>query len=129
LEETKRKLGSKPWGVGILGFVPKELREEQLAEVRRHPSPYAIIAGGRPDQAAALERDGIHTYLHIPSPALLKMFLESGTRRVIFEGRECGGHVGISMRQEIRPTTITFCSRAEFIMQRRRQWLRRWPLR
>ncbi|MBI3836167.1 MAG: acyltransferase domain-containing protein, partial [Planctomycetes bacterium] len=94
LEETKRKLGSRPWGVGILGFVPKELREEQLAEVRRHPPPYAIIAGGRPDQAAALECDGIHTYLHIPSPALLKMFLEGGTRRVIFEGRECGGHVG-----------------------------------
>lgn len=94
LEETKRKLGDLPWGVGILGFVPKELREEQLAEVRKHPPPYAIIAGGRPDQAAHLEQDGIHTYLHVPSPGLLKMFLESGARRVIFEGRECGGHVG-----------------------------------
>jgi malonyl CoA-acyl carrier protein transacylase len=94
LEETKRKLGKLPWGIGILGFVPKELREEQLAEVRKHPSPYAIIAGGRPDQAQALESQGIHTYLHIPSPALLKMFLEGGVRRVIFEGRECGGHVG-----------------------------------
>ena len=94
LEETKHKLGPRPWGIGILGFVPKEFREEQLAEVRKHPPPYAIIAGGRPDQAVALERDGIHTYLHIPSPALLKMFLEGGVRRVIFEGRECGGHVG-----------------------------------
>ncbi len=94
LEETKRKLGDRPWGIGILGFVPRELRDEQLAEVRKHPPPYAIIAGGRPDQAAELERGGIHTYLHIPSPALLKMFLEGGVRRVIFEGRECGGHVG-----------------------------------
>ena len=23
LEETKRKLGDQPWGVGILGFVPR----------------------------------------------------------------------------------------------------------
>ena len=94
LEETKRRLGARPWGVGILGFVPRELREEQLAEVRKYPPPYAIIAGGRPDQSAALEREGIRSYLHVPSPALLKMFLEQGATRVIFEGRECGGHVG-----------------------------------
>lgn len=94
LEETKQKLGTKPWGVGILGFVPKELRDEQLAEVRKHPPPFAIIAGGRPDQALELEREGIATYLHVPSPGLLSMFLKSGARRVIFEGRECGGHVG-----------------------------------
>ncbi len=94
LEETKKKLGDRPWGVGILGFVPKELRDEQLAEVRKHPPPFAIIAGGRPDQALELEREGIATYLHVPSPGLLSMFLKSGARRVIFEGRECGGHVG-----------------------------------
>ncbi|MCA1601958.1 MAG: SDR family NAD(P)-dependent oxidoreductase [Acidobacteria bacterium] len=94
LEETKQKLGNRPWGIGILGFVPKKLREEQLSEVVKHSPPYAIIAGGRPDQAEALERGGIHTYLHVPSPELLKMFLKSGARRVIFEGRECGGHVG-----------------------------------
>lgn len=94
LEATKAKLGDRPWGVGILGFVPKELREEQLAEVRKHPPPFAIIAGGRPDQARSLEQDGIKTYLHVPSPGLLSMFLTDGARRVIFEGRECGGHVG-----------------------------------
>jgi len=94
LAETKEKLGDKPWGIGILGFVPKELREEQLAEVRKHPPPFAIIAGGRPDQARALEQESIHTYLHVPSPGLLSMFLSDGARRVIFEGRECGGHVG-----------------------------------
>ncbi len=94
LDETKVKLAGHPWGVGILGFVPKELRDEQLAEVRKHPPPFAIIAGGRPDQALELEREGIATYLHVPSPGLLNMFLKSGARRVIFEGRECGGHVG-----------------------------------
>ncbi|MFQ5490400.1 MAG: beta-ketoacyl synthase N-terminal-like domain-containing protein, partial [Phycisphaerae bacterium] len=94
LVETKDNVGDQPWGIGILGFVPKELREEQLAEVSKCPPPFAIIAGGRPDQALALEQKGIKTYLHVPSPGLLGMFLSSGARRVIFEGRECGGHVG-----------------------------------
>jgi acyl transferase domain-containing protein/NAD(P)H-dependent flavin oxidoreductase YrpB (nitropropane dioxygenase family) len=94
LAETSQQLADRPWGVGILGFVPKELREEQLAEVLKVKPPFAIIAGGRPDQAKALEAEGIKTYLHVPSHELLRMFLESGARRVIFEGRECGGHVG-----------------------------------
>ncbi|PWU03978.1 MAG: hypothetical protein C5B51_17720 [Terriglobia bacterium] len=94
LEETKHKLGAKPWGVGILGFVPKELRDEQLAEVKKYKPPFTIIAGGRPDMAKQFEADGIHVYLHVPSPELTRNFLEAGARRVIFEGRECGGHVG-----------------------------------
>ena len=94
LEQTKRQLGDQPWGVGVLGFVPRELRERQLEAIRKHPPPFAIIAGGRPDQALMMEKEGIRTYLHVPSPALLKLFLDSGARRVIFEGRECGGHVG-----------------------------------
>jgi acyl transferase domain-containing protein/NAD(P)H-dependent flavin oxidoreductase YrpB (nitropropane dioxygenase family) len=94
LEETKASLGSLPWGVGILGFVPKELRDEQLAEVKKYKPPYTIIAGGRPDMAKQFEADGIHVYLHVPSPELTRNFLEAGARRVIFEGRECGGHVG-----------------------------------
>ncbi|HXI39197.1 MAG TPA: beta-ketoacyl synthase N-terminal-like domain-containing protein, partial [Bryobacteraceae bacterium] len=94
LAETKELLGARPWGVGILGFVPVELRSEQLEVVREFRPPFAIIAGGRPDQAAGLERDGICTYLHVPAPALLRMFLQDGARGFIFEGRECGGHVG-----------------------------------
>jgi len=94
LEETERKLGSTPWGIGVLGFLPRELREEQLREARKCPPPFAIIAGGRPDQAQSLEGDGIRTYLHVPSPGLLRIFLRAGSRRLIFEGRECGGHVG-----------------------------------
>jgi acyl transferase domain-containing protein/NAD(P)H-dependent flavin oxidoreductase YrpB (nitropropane dioxygenase family)/NADP-dependent 3-hydroxy acid dehydrogenase YdfG len=94
LKETKAKLGSKPWGVGILGFVPNEIRSEQLEAIRATKPPFAIIAGGRPDQAKALESQGIPTYLHVPSPGLLKMFLKDGAKRFIFEGQECGGHVG-----------------------------------
>src|SRR5207248_1139583 len=94
LAETKAKLGSRPWGVGILGFVPNEIRSEQLEAIRIHKPPFAIIAGGRPDQAKELEAHGTPTYLHVPSPGLLRMFLKDGARRFIFEGQECGGHVG-----------------------------------
>ena len=94
LAETKAKVGTKPWGVGILGFVPNEIRSEQLEAIRTHKPPFAIIAGGRPDQARELETQGIATYLHVPSPGLLKMFLKDGSRRFIFEGQECGGHIG-----------------------------------
>lgn len=94
LKETKARLGKRPWGVGILGFVPAEIRTEQLDAIRATKPPYAIIAGGRPDQAKELEAQGIPTYLHVPSPGLLRQFLKDGARRFIFEGRECGGHVG-----------------------------------
>ena len=94
LERTQALMGSRPWGVGILGFVPLELRNEQMAAICERKPPFAIIAGGRPDQAAALEDAGISTYLHVPSPSMLDSFLEQGARRFIFEGRECGGHVG-----------------------------------
>ncbi len=94
LESTRQQLGDRPWGVGILGFVPPELRAEQLAVIRACRPPFALIAGGRPDQARVLEDDGIPTYLHVPSPGLLQMYLKDGARRFVFEGRECGGHVG-----------------------------------
>ena len=94
LKQTRRLAGENPWGVGILGFVPAALRQEQLAVVKAHRPPYALIAGGRPDQAAELEAEGISTYLHVPSPGLLRLYLNDGARKFIFEGRECGGHVG-----------------------------------
>jgi acyl transferase domain-containing protein/NAD(P)H-dependent flavin oxidoreductase YrpB (nitropropane dioxygenase family)/NAD(P)-dependent dehydrogenase (short-subunit alcohol dehydrogenase family)/acyl carrier protein len=94
LTKTQQRLGAQPWGVGILGFVPPELRQEQLDAIQDYRPPFALIAGGRPDQARALEQQGISTYLHVPSPGLLKMFLQQGARRFVFEGRECGGHVG-----------------------------------
>ena len=94
LAETSDLLAGRSWGVGILGFVPPDLREEQLNVIREFKPPFALIAGGRPDQAKSLESEGIATYLHVPSPGLLKLFLSDGARRFVFEGRECGGHVG-----------------------------------
>jgi acyl transferase domain-containing protein/NAD(P)H-dependent flavin oxidoreductase YrpB (nitropropane dioxygenase family) len=94
LAETKQLLGDRPWGVGILGFVPAEIREQQLAVMKEIAPPIALIAGGRPSQAHPLEAQGTATYLHVPSPGLLDLFLRDGARRFVFEGSECGGHVG-----------------------------------
>ena len=94
LAETAEKAGDLPWGVGLLGFVPQALRDEQCEAVWKHKPPFALIAGGRPDQAAQFESRGIPAYIHVPAPQLLKMYYEQGARRFVFEGRECGGHIG-----------------------------------
>ncbi|MFD8000719.1 SDR family NAD(P)-dependent oxidoreductase [Streptomyces mirabilis] len=94
LEQTRDALGDAPWGVGVLGFAAEEIKAAQLEVVREIRPSHAIIAGGRPAQAAALEEVGISTFLHVPSPGLLKQFLEAGARKFVFEGAECGGHVG-----------------------------------
>lgn len=94
LQETKERLAGHSWGVGLLGFADADLRAKQFAVVRDIKPGFAIIAGGRPDQAADLETNGIMTYLHVPSPQLLTAYIHSGARRFIFEGSECGGHIG-----------------------------------
>ncbi|MDQ0584738.1 SDR family oxidoreductase [Streptomyces rishiriensis] len=94
LAATRDAVAGRPWGVGVLGFAPEDVRAAQLEAVRELRPTHAIIAGGRPSQAQALERDGIRTFLHVPSPGLLRQFLEAGARRFVFEGSECGGHVG-----------------------------------
>ncbi|MCS0494083.1 SDR family NAD(P)-dependent oxidoreductase [Ancylobacter sp. MQZ15Z-1] len=94
LAETAERLDGKPWGVGLLGFAPAELIAGQMEVARKYMPRFALIAGGRPDQAQSFEAEGIATYLHVPSPRLLTMFVEQGARRFVFEGRECGGHVG-----------------------------------
>ncbi|WP_112267641.1 type I polyketide synthase [Lentzea terrae] len=94
LEATAEKLGDRPWGVGLLGFAPPELRARQLEAVLAVRPRYAIVAGGTPTQARELEDAGIEAFLHVPSPALLRRFLDEGARKFVFEGSECGGHTG-----------------------------------
>jgi NAD(P)H-dependent flavin oxidoreductase YrpB (nitropropane dioxygenase family) len=94
LAETADRLGDLPWGVGILGFAPDEIRSAQLEVIHEVKPAYVIIAGGRPSQAKALDAAGIAAFLHVPSPGLLEQFLKAGARRFVFEGSECGGHVG-----------------------------------
>ncbi|MBL1068753.1 type I polyketide synthase [Streptomyces sp. 7-21] len=94
LAATRAETGGAPFGVGLLGFADERLRAEQIEAVRAHRPSHALIAGGRPSQAAALEEAGIQTFLHVPSPGLLRQFLAAGARGFVFEGAECGGHVG-----------------------------------
>ncbi|TQK51704.1 acyl transferase domain-containing protein [Streptomyces sp. SLBN-118] len=94
LAETRAELGERPWGVGILGFADERIRAEQLAAVKEFRPSHAVVAGGRPGQAQELEAAGIRTFLHVPSAGLLRQFLDAGARRFVFEGSECGGHVG-----------------------------------
>ncbi|HET6711228.1 beta-ketoacyl synthase N-terminal-like domain-containing protein, partial [Amycolatopsis sp.] len=94
LARTGERLGDRPWGAGILGFVPDDLRVAQLAAIRAARPRCVLVAGGKPGQAKALEADGIATFLHVPSPVLLRQYLDAGIRRFVFEGAECGGHVG-----------------------------------
>jgi NAD(P)H-dependent flavin oxidoreductase YrpB (nitropropane dioxygenase family) len=107
LRETSQLLGESPWGVGILGFVPPALRQEQLDLIRRVKPPFALIAGGRADQANLLEGEGISTYMHVPSPGLLTMFLDEGVRKFVLEGRECGGHIGPRSSLVLWNTAVT----------------------
>jgi acyl transferase domain-containing protein/NAD(P)H-dependent flavin oxidoreductase YrpB (nitropropane dioxygenase family) len=94
LTKTKQLMGDRPWGVGMLGFIPLDLRQAQMQAIREVRPPYAIIAGGRPSQAREMEALGVSTYLHVPSPGLLRGFINEGARKFIFEGSECGGHTG-----------------------------------
>ncbi len=94
LADAAARLAGRPWGVGLLGFVDPDLRRAQVEAIRAARPPFALIAGGRPDQARDIEADGIAAYLHVPSPGLLAQYLRDGARRFVLEGRECGGHVG-----------------------------------
>ena len=94
LSDTAGKMGDRPWGVGILGFVQPALLEEQTRYILEAKPRAVLIAGGNPSHAAPFEKEGIKVLLHVPSVNLLDMFLKEGARNFIFEGRESGGHVG-----------------------------------
>lgn len=94
IESTRRQIGDKPWGIGVLGFAPPEVLNPQLELIREHKPSLLLLAGGRPSQARPFVEMGIPTYLHVPSPGLLELFIKDGARHFVFEGRECGGHVG-----------------------------------
>jgi acyl transferase domain-containing protein/NAD(P)H-dependent flavin oxidoreductase YrpB (nitropropane dioxygenase family)/NAD(P)-dependent dehydrogenase (short-subunit alcohol dehydrogenase family) len=94
LQNTGARLQDRSWGVGLLGFLPREVYLEQIQVILRHRPRFALIAGGQTHQVKQLEQESIATYVHVPSPGLLRMFLNEGLTRFVFEGRESGGHVG-----------------------------------
>ena len=109
-------LGDRPWGVGILGFVPPEVREEQLAVVRDIRPPVALIAGGRPSQARAARGGG---HRHVPARAL------AGPARSVPEGRRAPLRVrGPRVRRPRRARApASRCGRAQIerLLARRRR--------
>ncbi|RFM27228.1 type I polyketide synthase [Deminuibacter soli] len=94
LRETKQQANGNTWGAGILGFADAELRNEQIGYILEEKPPVVLIAGGTPAQAKSMEQAGIPAFLHVPSASLLDLFLREGATKFVFEGRECGGHVG-----------------------------------
>ena len=147
LARTATLLKDLHWGIGLLGFAPQSLLDEQVAIALKHKPDYAIIAGGRPDQAVRLDQAGIPSFLHVPGAKLIPMFLQEGARRFIFEGRECGGHIGpLSSfvlverdgRRAARRTGAAAsttrrrsrcCSPAASTTRSRPRWCRCWPRR
>ncbi len=92
---TDEAAGVARFGAGLIGIEAlNHGLPEHLEQVRRHRVPFALIAGGLPAQVRALEADGIATYLHTPSLAMLENAIAGGCRRFVFEGAEAGGHVG-----------------------------------
>jgi len=94
VDDTKKLLRNKAWGAGLLGFVPAKIRDEQTKHILEAKPPVVLIAGGRPSLAKPFEKEGIKVFLHVPSSALLDMFLKENAKNFIFEGRESGGHIG-----------------------------------
>ncbi|MBD3192858.1 MAG: SDR family NAD(P)-dependent oxidoreductase [Candidatus Heimdallarchaeota archaeon] len=95
LEKTKKELGKAPFGCGIVGIEANaEARDIHLALLEKHTPPFALLAGGTPSMVQRLEKAGVATYYHTPSPQILMDGLERGLKRFIFEGMESGGHIG-----------------------------------
>lgn len=94
LKQTHARLKGKSWGVGLLGFIDPNLLQSQLEVVYEYKPSYAILAGGQASQVQELEEKGISTYIHAPTPKVLSHLIKNDCRKFVFEGRECGGHVG-----------------------------------
>lgn len=94
LDAARSVLGDAPFGAGIIGFLPLENAERAVLEDKTARPAFVTVAGGNPAQARRLEEAGIRAYLHAPSQALIRDFLDHGVKGIILEGHEAGGHVG-----------------------------------
>lgn len=94
LGEARAALGAASFGAGIIGFLPLEGADGAVLGDDAAKPDFVTIAGGNPAQARRLEEAGIRAYLHAPSQAILRDFLDHGVKGVILEGHEAGGHVG-----------------------------------
>ncbi|NHJ47928.1 MAG: SDR family NAD(P)-dependent oxidoreductase [Asgard group archaeon] len=92
---TKKLLKSAPFGCALIGIEANaEARDIHLAQIEELKPPFALMAGGTAGMIQRLEKAGIPSYYHSPSPQILVNGLDNGITRFIFEGMESGGHIG-----------------------------------
>lgn len=94
LKDARSLLGERPFGAGIAGFCSEEELEEQVKDLLDTPADFATIAGGNSKVAKRLEKAGIRTYVHAPTPAHIESLLADNITGIILEGHEAGGHIG-----------------------------------
>ncbi|MGW8179111.1 MAG: beta-ketoacyl synthase N-terminal-like domain-containing protein, partial [bacterium] len=94
ISETQKALDGKPFGVGIVSFADPDRNDEMLAALVENRPPFVTIAGGNHQLANLLEEKGVRVYLHAPSVAHIRQFLDAGVLGLIVEGHEAGGHIG-----------------------------------
>lgn len=94
LTQAETVLQGRTWAVGMLGFLDETLVRRHLELVRQSSASAVVLAGGRPYQEKLLREAGKQCFAHVPSPDLLRTFVAGGARCFVFEGAECGGHIG-----------------------------------
>jgi acyl transferase domain-containing protein/NAD(P)H-dependent flavin oxidoreductase YrpB (nitropropane dioxygenase family) len=106
LADTATRLGDRPWGVGLWGYLPEELRKEQLLALQRTRPKYALLIGGSAEQAKGLEEFGISTFLCAESRPQLDRMIGAGLRKFVLAGCESGGRVGTTTSFSLWQTAI-----------------------
>ncbi|MBA2665313.1 MAG: SDR family NAD(P)-dependent oxidoreductase [Bradymonadaceae bacterium] len=94
---TAQALLGLPYGAGIIGLDANPHREAHIAMMKRrhaHSPILGLVAAGTAEQAMQLESAQIPTYLHTPTPGVLRAALREGHTKFLLEGAEAGGHVG-----------------------------------
>ena len=94
VKDTATLLGGKPFGAGIIGLDANRFRDGHIEMLKRERPPFVLVAAGTIEQAQDLEAADVKTYLHTPTPGLLRAALRGGLKRFVLEGSEAGGHVG-----------------------------------
>jgi malonyl CoA-acyl carrier protein transacylase len=92
--DTAERLGGKPFGAGIIGLDANRFRDAHIEMLKKQRPPFVLVAAGTIEQAQDLEAADVKTYLHTPTPGLLRAALRGGLKRFVLEGSEAGGHVG-----------------------------------
>lgn len=94
LTKTADLLGDKTWGVCLIGFNMPEVFREQVELLKKIKPNVILIAGGHSLIAKEFAGEDIQLFFHVPSTALFDQYIKDGITNLIFEGRECGGHIG-----------------------------------